>query len=693
MSVPPSADRGPSDLAPQHVELLERSAVDLSVARQAGVRSVTAAGDLPDPLGWVARHQHGVPGIVFPWHGPDGRVVCQYRPDQPISLALDDTLKYVWPTGAALLVWVHPRMARLDPDKVDEVVVVEGTKQYLAAVSAAGPGQVVVGISGCHGWMADGVPLADWSALPLAGRRAVVCFDADLTSNRSVWNAGDALGRHLRVLGAAEVAHVRLPAGRKAGLDDYLAVVPADGRPAAFARLLEGAGPIGRPPRQGTRDGDRHPPAPEPEADTFDDVADEPLSVVLDGIAGFLARHVVYSSGEARDAVVLWIAHTWVFDRFDSTPRLALLSPEKRCGKTRVLELVDLLARETRHTVSMSPSYLFRLVEDRQPTLLLDEADALWGRNASSEHGDLRALVNAGHRSGAVVGRVEGEGAARHPAEYQTFCPVALAGIGDCLPDTVLDRAVVVRMRRRAPGEQVEPLRRRRAEQRAAALARRFAAWAYRHGAGLADAEPDLPVEDRAADVWEPLVAIADAAGGDWPERARAACKKLAADTGSADGSHGVRLLADLHGVFNATGAHGMHSVTLVAALNALEESPWSAYRNGQGLNTYTLAGLLGGFGIRSTNLRIEGKQRKGYLLTDFNDAFARYLADTHSADTPGTSVHPSHPHPNGHESPGQTRWDGGTDGAGEGDVGRMRGRDEASPQPSRATEREERVW
>jgi hypothetical protein len=236
--VPPGT-YGPG-LLEQHAAKLAESAIALDVASEAGVRSITTPDQFPEGLRWLGRHRGALPGLLFPWTDLNGGHVDQYRPDQPVALTQGDTRKYLWPTGANLVLWVHPRMTqRTDPA---ELVIVEGTKQYLAAVSAAGPDRFLVGISGCYGWMADGVPLPELATLPVAGRRAVIIFDADLSANRAVWNAGDDLGRHLGVLGATEVAYVRLAASRKAELDDYLAVVPVEQRHEVCNRLLATAG-------------------------------------------------------------------------------------------------------------------------------------------------------------------------------------------------------------------------------------------------------------------------------------------------------------------------------------------------------------------------------------------------------------------------------------------------------------------
>ncbi len=230
---------------------------------------------------------------------------------------------------------------------------------------------------------------------------------------------------------------------------------------------------------------------------------------LLDAVHGILTGYVAFPSEEATAAVTLWALHTHAIDAWDTTPRLALLSPEPQSGKTRTLEVLELLARQPRHVANMSAALLARTVDADAPTILLDEADTIFGSRAV-EHEDLRGLINAGHRRGVSYDRMVGEGAGMVAKSFSVFAPVALAGIGD-LPETVMQRAVVVRMRRRAPGEDVLPFRFRAAREECEPLRDALTAWAGARVDQLAVARPVMPegITDRSADVWEPLLAIA----------------------------------------------------------------------------------------------------------------------------------------------------------------------------------------
>src|SRR6266540_38506 len=295
---------------------------------------------------------------------------------------------------------------------------------------------------------------------------------------------------------------------------------------------------------------------------------------LFDDVHAFLARFVAYPSEHTHVAHTLWIIHTHLMGAWESTPRIAFLSPEPGSGKTRALEVSELLVPRPVEAVNVTPAYLFRKVGDKdgRPTILFDEIDTVFGPKAK-ENEEIRGLLNAGHRRSGVAGRCVVTGKRVRTEEIPAYCAVALAGLGG-LPDTLLSRAVVVRMRRRAPGEQIEPFRRRQHQADGNALRDALATWAGDVVDQVTGAWPSMPADlaDRDADVWEPLLACADAAGGHWPQRARVAAVALVADSRAATPSLGVRLLADLREVFADLDA--MSTDAILDALKALDESP-----------------------------------------------------------------------------------------------------------------------
>ena len=319
----------------------------------------------------------------------------------------------------------------------------------------------------------------------------------------------------------------------------------------------------------------------------------------LNAVHAFLGKFVAYPSEHAQIAHTLWIAHAHLMDAWESTPRIAFLSPEPGSGKTRALEVTELLVPRPVEAVNVSPAYLFRKIADEQgaPTVLFDEIDTIFGPKAKDNE-EIRGLLNAGHRKGAVAGRCVVRGATVCTEELDAYCAVAIAGLGH-LPDTIFTRSIIVNMRRRAPGENVEPFRRRLEVAIGDDLRDRLAVWASSIFNRVRDTFPKMPdgIEDRNADVWEALLSIADAAGGDWPKRARAAAVALVTAASRGEGSLGIQLLTDIRNVFGTRDA--MRTSELLKELVNIDESAWSDIR-GKPMTDRGLAMRLRGYGSRS---------------------------------------------------------------------------------------------
>lgn len=330
-------------------------------------------------------------------------------------------------------------------------------------------------------------------------------------------------------------------------------------------------------------------------------------------------RRFVMLTREAAIAVALWIAHAHVFEAFSISPRLAVISPEKRCGKTTLLRVIQALVPKPLSAVNITPAATFRTVEAFRPTLLIDEADAFLGDNE-----ELRGVLNSGHERDGQVVRLVGDDF--EPRAFSTFCPVAIALIGR-LPATLEDRSVVVSMRRRLRSELVERFRSDRVEH-LHEHARKIARFVEDHKDVLRDADPGMPegLHDRACDNWRPLLAIADCAGGDWGRRAREAALTLSGQEDADEQSRGVMLLADIQRVFAEKKTDRISSTDLVSALADLPDRPWGAWAKGKPISTARVARLLRPFGITPSTVRIGEKTPNGYQLSQFEDAFDRYL-------------------------------------------------------------------
>jgi hypothetical protein len=351
-----------------------------------------------------------------------------------------------------------------------------------------------------------------------------------------------------------------------------------------------------------------------------------------------LCRYVVLPSPDAADAVTLWIAASHAQPAWEHAPCLAVVSPLKRCGKSRLLDVVAETCWAPLITVNATIAAVVRSIGQDPPSLLVDEADTLWGtRKQADNNEDLRGLLNAGHQRNRPM--LRWDVTTRTAEHLDTFAMAMLAAIGE-LPDTIMDRAVVIRMRRRAPGEQVDPYRTRRDAPPLNQLRDRLTAWAREHLGELHHAAPVMPLEDRAADTWEPLVAIADLAGGDWPARARTAATAMTAAEADheEDTSAGVRLLGDLREVFDQADAEALYSTTILERLHKLDEAPWADWY-GHLLRPRELAKLLRPYDLRPRTVREGGTGRplKGYARADLHDAWRRYLPP------PAHPAHPAH--------------------------------------------------
>jgi hypothetical protein len=347
-------------------------------------------------------------------------------------------------------------------------------------------------------------------------------------------------------------------------------------------------------------------------------------AVILKNVYDFLGRFVSYPSEHDRTAHALWCVHAHLMHLWDSTPRIAFLSPEPASGKSRALEVTELLVPRPVMAVNVSPAYLFRKVgsEDGRPTILFDEIDTVLGPKAK-ENEELRGLLNAGHRKDAVTGRCVVHGKTVATEDIPAYAAVALAGLG-WLPDTTMSRSIVIHMRRRHAGERIEPFRRRIHMVNGHRIRSRIEAWAQKQ-TELKD-WPELPpgIDDRDADVWESLIAVANMAGGDWPVRAHVAAVAFVAASKEGETSLGVRLLADIKVVFGT--ADQMATAALLCALHELPEAPWNDIK-GRPIDDRRLARQLRQYGIKSGLLSVGAERSlRGYLRADFVDAWQRYF-------------------------------------------------------------------
>lgn len=363
----------------------------------------------------------------------------------------------------------------------------------------------------------------------------------------------------------------------------------------------------------------------------------ENAATLLRDVRGFISKYVVLTP-EQVVTVTLWTLHTWAVEAAEMSPYLSVSSATMRTGKTRLLETVELVVRHPWRVVQPSEAVLFRKLGQGNSTLLFDEVDTVFSKNVSDAQEGIRAVLNCGFQRGATIPRCIDHG--KEIEEFHVFGPKLLAGIG-LPPPTVRDRSFVIEMKRKKRTEAVSRFRRRDAETLAAPLRERLERWAEAAVDGLRDARPDLPekLEDRAQDAAEPLLAIADAAGAEWPDLAREALVVLAGEADCDDDEMGVRLLADLRTIFEVLQRTDGEITTeaLLLELHSREESPWKKLHKGEPLDPRGLARLLKPFGIRPRTIRQGKGTPRGYLIPTFFDPFERYLPPGTPGETSAT--------------------------------------------------------
>ena len=340
-------------------------------------------------------------------------------------------------------------------------------------------------------------------------------------------------------------------------------------------------------------------------------------SMPIDAMVDLLNRHCVLTDAEV-DTIVLWLIASYSINSFRIFPKLSLISPEKRCGKTTTMEVIQSLSKEGVLVSNISQAALYRITEQLQPTLLIDEAD-MFVSNGSQE---LVGFLNSSHnKSGSTVVRCVGDDYQAKP--FSTWMPMVLASIG-ALPDTIMDRSIVINLRRKKPHEQTVRLPVDLKDIQSP-IRDALEAWSLKNEPAIASAIASVPAlgNDRAEDNWMPLFAIAETIGEDWPRRCEAAARVL---TKPALPELPTLLLAGIRELFDKENVSRISSNQLVDELCKDETGPWLECNNGRKLSQNQVAELLRSYGVSPMNIRFKQGVARGYKLEDFADAFERYL-------------------------------------------------------------------
>jgi Protein of unknown function (DUF3631) len=352
-------------------------------------------------------------------------------------------------------------------------------------------------------------------------------------------------------------------------------------------------------------------------------------AVLLADLRQQFTRYVVLPK-YAASALALWVLHTWVFWCFDITPYLSITSPTKRCGKTVLMTLLFWLSCRGKKSDSMSKAAIYRSAGEK-PTLVLDEVG--WVVDLQDER---QGILCGGFEVNGYVEVCEGEGADITTRRFSTYCPKAFGLIGKLTP-TLVDRSICIPLDRKLRTDKVERLRRRDNDD-FTQLRRRCLRWANDNAKALAQA-PSLELEglnDRALDFWEPLLTIADRAGGNWLKVARDTALALSGESKEDGEDVRVELLKDIRGAFGD--ADLIRSADLVVKLTADPERPWADWKRGRPLTQKQLGGLLRPFGICSVLVGSLGAQTRGYRRWQFEEPWAAYCPGQ-NVSSPGLAI------------------------------------------------------
>lgn len=356
---------------------------------------------------------------------------------------------------------------------------------------------------------------------------------------------------------------------------------------------------------------------------------------VLDAVTTFTSRFVVFPHEHCAPMLALWYAHTHAAEHFYVTPRLVVSSAEPGSGKTLVIEVGQFLVAKPEMVLNASTPAVFRMVASDGPiTLLWDEVDAIFTTKGGGSYEDLRAMLNAGYKRTAYIARCVGD--ANVVQRFPVYSPVALVGLAGGMPATITTRAITIHMRRKKREDQAEEFRERIVQRDAEPLREGLAAWMGSIAESLAVAEPEMPpgVTNRAREIWEPLLAIADAAGGHWPNTARQACAHFVREASYQPLSTGARLLADLRTLFTQRTTDRLSTADILAELCSIDEAPWGEINGGRALDARRLSKELAAYQVRPAAFKSGSTTVKGYVTyatpgqVGLNDAWARYLSD-----------------------------------------------------------------
>ena len=636
------------NLLPEHLADLKASSLNEKIIAEANIKSLS-----PDEIAAILGKNASQVRSAMMFDYPDTDHFYRIKLFPPLIDHEGHKRKYHQKAGTRSHLYILPLVKMILSNPNIPISFVEGEKKTLRAIQA---GIYAIGIGGLWSWLYNGDPLLEFDSIAFAGREVAIYPDSDVWVRLDLLKAVYALGMLIQERGARVFIGQITPddKGNRCGLDD-LPKIKVDELQAiigmkyfplkdvAFSRLKEWYKKWKEEKKVDKDSSLQGRPLFQREVKPWHDPVDG--GQLLERITKVIRRYVVLPE-EAAVAIALWIVMTYCKERLRCLPILAITSSTKREGKTTLLEIIMAMCAKPSPTSSISPAALFRSCEAWQPTLIADEMDHQFKVND-----ELRLLMNAGHtRELAVVQRVVGD--RLEPRIFSVFGAKAVGLIGK-LPATMTDRSIEIRMRRKLKGQRIDRITRRKLEDECFPIRSQIVRWLDDHKEMILEEQVTTPttLDDRAADNWQGLFAIAFVAGASWLERVREAALKLS-EVRREDVDVGEELLYDLREIFG--GKERMMTSNILTALIAMEDRPWPTSRKGQPINAFQLGRKLRGFDIKPKDIRFGVLVVKGYERVDLEGqpgamqkAFDTYLGPV-EADTPsqpeGPEEAPSQP-------------------------------------------------
>jgi hypothetical protein len=360
----------------------------------------------------------------------------------------------------------------------------------------------------------------------------------------------------------------------------------------------------------------------------------------LDVVREFVGRFV-YASDAELDVLTAWIAHTYVYEAYYASGRLAVMAPVKEAGKTTVLNMIVALGQNPIKTMNASAPSLFAIIDQEHPTLCFDEVDNMWGATGqSAKNRDQLGILNEGYtQDGYVLRSRNGKG-----YKYPVFVCAAFAGIGQ-LPETMASRCIPINMTPVPDNVTLEEYEPDLFRGEALRVAEMLKSWIKSRGAEL-DLQPPMPdgLRSRKRQIWKALIAIGDLDGVEWSARIRQAAREIALGVSRhakiSPAEELIRLVAEI-----TEADEFMPAGDFVAQLKFQRDMEgkinWATWLDNTIVATRQLANMLRPYGIESVQKWVDNENRRGYQASDFHlwaqaqkdDALARATEDLAAAE------------------------------------------------------------